>query len=109
MSEFTKGKLRVSSDNSNYVHVVKDGKACGLFAACDAGDYARSIEEGNANAAELVRRWNCHDDLVKALEGVQRYNKASEKGQIDPDSGHDYWDSVMSFVDGALAAVSKEN
>ena len=61
MNEHTKGELAVSDSNPNSIYVLKDGKADGLFATCDAGDYARSIEEGNANAKELVRRWNAFE------------------------------------------------
>lgn len=74
--EHTKGKIEVSSSNSESIYVLKDGRADGLFATCDAGDYARSQEEGFANAKELVRRWNAFEedglvnDLLAKIESV---------------------------------------
>lgn len=75
MSEFTKGKLAVSDSCPNSIYVLQGGKANGLFATCDAGDYARGIKEGNANAKEVVYRWNEYptlkqqrDDLLAACK-----------------------------------------
>ena len=40
---------------------------------CSTGGYARSdgedhLYENEANARRIVRAWNCHDDLLEALE-----------------------------------------
>jgi hypothetical protein len=54
---------------------------------------------------KIMHRYKTWPKLLKACEEIQQYNKAAESGRIDPDSGHDYWDSVMSYVDAAIEAT----
>ena len=47
-------------------------------------------------------------DLLEALEKVQQYRKAAEKGRLDTHNAHEYWESVMSYVDAAIAKANKK-
>lgn len=46
--------------------------------------------------------------LKDACERMQRYNADAESGRMDPDNAHDYWESVMSYVDVAVEAAKAE-
>jgi hypothetical protein len=47
-------------------------------------------------------------ELLEALEKVQQYRIAAEKGGLDPDNAHEYWESVMSYIEAAIAKAEKE-
>ena len=46
--------------------------------------------------------------LLDACKKVKRYKEEAEAGRIDPDNGHEYWESVMSYVQFAIALTEKE-
>jgi hypothetical protein len=64
-SKHTKGRLKQYGDC-----LRTEGSSCdsGLVCRC-AGE---NDAERTANAAEIARRWNCHDELVAALERAER-------------------------------------
>ena len=71
---YTKGKLKVDvGPPSDYMEHPKrsiraeSGVVCDMRMPNDFG-CGCSITEVEANARELVKRWNCHKDLVEALE-----------------------------------------
>ena len=75
MSEFTKGELEVTDNGYGTKNVITDG--CYMIACTgDSGDWHFQFEEiAEANAKELVRRWNewpdlkqQRDDLLAACE-----------------------------------------
>lgn len=43
------------------------------------------------------------DDLLEACEKMQQYKIAAEKGRLNDEDAHEYWESVMSFVEAAIA------
>ena len=108
--EHTKGKIEVSSSNPNYTYVLKDGKANGLFAECDAGNYARSKEEGEANAKELVRRWNAFEEggIVEELKiacdvGLDAINALLKMDIKFNTKNKKSLNEIIEFVEAALA------
>lgn len=69
---------------------------------------AISNEEREANAKHICKSVNGWDELVMALESVQRYNKAAKERRVSNDEGHEYWEVVMDYVKQALANAQKE-
>ncbi len=59
--KFTPGALRLADKNRCIVMTDKSEVA-------DTSWGARDLDECAANAARIVHVWNCHDDLVKALD-----------------------------------------
>jgi len=63
-------------------------------------------EEGKANAARIVHTWNCHDELVSALEGIlaswennMHGLKEEFKTYDDPTLGKgSYWSPAEAMV-----------
>ena len=108
--EHTKSEIRVSSSNPESIYVLKNGKADGLFAMCDAGDYARSQKEGFANAKELVRRWNAFEDdgLVDELRAACDEGKAEcELAMTDCRCEHKDIAGLLLRIERIEAAIAK--
>lgn len=70
----------------------------GLIAQVDAGNYARSQDEGLANARRLVLCWNAHDDLLAACELFAKWDGENCQDDTTP------YDAVKSAM---LAAIAK--
>lgn len=67
-TKHTSGKLKVSGQSI----ITDDDRYC-IANIEDDGGYEAPERDGNA--ARLVLAWNCHDDLLAALEGLNRaYN-----------------------------------
>ena len=64
--EHTKTPWAINTTLSHYISGTEVSP--GLIAQCDAGDYARSIEEGEANADFIVLACNSHAALLKACK-----------------------------------------
>jgi hypothetical protein len=94
MSKHTPGKLR--DDSARQLWATNGQLIAGVFYA-----FAKSPEEGAANAARLAHCWNCHDDLVEALEACLDDAKqyANAMGMVP-----DWYDKVKA----ALAAAGGE-
>ncbi len=73
-----------------------DGLVCSIdptdgipsFDIFDADSYAGDNKEGKELAAEITKRWNCHDHLVKALKEMV-----------------DWWEKDGGSMDDAIAAA----
>lgn len=57
---FTEGEC-VLSKNSQVVFI-------GVNSICSTHKHSASEEQNRANAARIVKAWNCHDDLYSALK-----------------------------------------
>lgn len=53
-------------------------------------------------AEKQFSRKDVQVDLLEACKKVQQYNKAAQENRLNPDDAHEYWDSVMSYVDLAV-------
>ena len=83
MGVYTKGKLKWER-NDNRCTLYMNGAWIGELYV---GYGMKSLEEMEANAAELVKRWNCHEDLVEACEALVRdYEAEDSEMVIDPAS-----------------------
>lgn len=80
---------------------------CNMFRIAICTSNIADYSEEAANAKFIAKACNSHDALLAACRKVQRYKKEAEAGRIDPDTAHDYWESVMSYVDAAIAEAEK--
>lgn len=62
MSKYIQGKLKATKN------IIED-RSIEKFKVADC--FGSTIGSANATATELVKRWNCHKDLVKACIDVQ--------------------------------------
>lgn len=86
---YTEGELTLKDGANNlYKKAINSSQGCCYEASCqlnytvygpsiDESQFVADIivensEEGHANARELVRRWNCFEDLLGACEAIHR-------------------------------------
>ena len=75
MSEYTEGKLIAKSRKNDpflRIYAVQKDKRLQRIVTIDDFNGGASHEgsEAEANATELVKRWNCHKDLVKIAQAI---------------------------------------
>lgn len=89
MSEHTKGKLVISpryDDGSVHLHCGKNRDyICSVQIEQIGGGAIASVMEIErvANAHHLVKCWNCHDDLVAALEFAAAPEAPYSRNQLE--------------------------
>ena len=98
MAEHTKGELRAEG-----IYLTKDGRTFARMHTGPGPSYSAGVEE-KANAARLALCWNCHDDLVAALD--QLLHETVEAGFA---TAEDYgWPKSIADARAALAKARGE-
>lgn len=93
---FTKGKLEEIQTCCNCIDLLskEDGKIVAQIMECDDDELSNTQI---ANAKELVRRWNSHDDLLEACKVCRATFIGLQQGSI----GY----QAMQKVNTAIASV----
>ncbi len=110
MSEFAKGKLKINDRGDDVLRIFCKDKIIAFLGWDDGFNENRPGAE--ANAAELVKRWNCHEELeqrdtimVEALAEI----KALAAGDSNPEQPQSIKEIVNSCIEELAALAAAEN
>ena len=88
-TKHTKGKLEINKDFAGLIEI--DGET--IFVVMPSiVNSIQELEQRKANGKELLRRWNSHNDLLKACKAVSRL-----VGDFRPDA------ETMDLIEAAIA------
>ena len=116
MSEHTKGEMLAKPDLGNHLrwHLFIEGMS---IARTSNWLYTDSQAEERANAKRIALTWNCHDELVGALEvwdseKTESLSHLLRRIKHDLDSGniiieHGAYDLLMEVIEKQKAALAK--
>ena len=76
-------------------------KSEGVIAHCES-----KHADGKGHAEEIVKRWNCHDDLMTALESI-RFELRKTVDDLYDHMNDDVIQSILQAERTAKAALSK--
>ena len=91
MSEFTKGRLKAKGGD---IYTGEFGEGTRLVQMIPTG-----LGNETANAAELVRRWNCHEALLDVCKEMVAYWGEEDYGQI--------WQDILDKAKAAIAQAKE--
>lgn len=72
------------------------------------------LDDPNMVGSSVATKWaerqfgrkDVQADLLEACKKVLQYKKWAEEGHTQDENAHEYWESVMSYVEAAIEALS---